>query len=87
MTVRRISTVTDGQTPSIQIVEELASSAGMSVLDVEPLQNTIDSEALDTLLEKGQEDVEVTFRHAGYEVTATPDEIQIQSLRENQTKP
>lgn len=76
MTVRRITKVTGDQPLSIQIVEELASVTGMSVLEIEPLQTSVDSDALDTILEK--ENVEVSFRHGGYRVTATPDEIAVQ---------
>lgn len=81
MTVRRNTRVTDDQPLSIQIVKELASVTGMSILEVEPLQTTIDTEALDTILEGG-ENVEVSFRHHGYQVTATPDEIVVQDYHE-----
>lgn len=78
MTVRRITKVTDDQPPSLQIAEELASVTGMSVLEMEPLQMTIDTDALDTILEREEENVEVSFQYNGYEVTATPVEIAVQ---------
>lgn len=78
MTVRRITKVTDDQAVSLQIVEAMASVTGMSVLEVEPLQMTIDSDSLDTILEEGGENVEVSFQYNGYQVMATPDEITVQ---------
>lgn len=54
------------------IVGALATHAGTDPLDMDPLYNTIDLEALEALLADGS-DVRVTFEYEGYTVAVEDD--------------
>ena len=57
--------------PSLAVVEAIATVEGIEPLDIEPLGASVDLEALDSVLrsETGQSDPTVTLRTQGYEIT------------------
>ena len=61
------------------VLEEVAETEGVDVLDLPPLGLTLDPGALEELLES-QGDVRVTFRYAGYEVEATADSVSVSEV-------
>lgn len=50
--------------PSMTIVEVVAAATDRETTDLPPLQETIDADALDTLLESQSSSVAVSFRYA-----------------------
>lgn len=54
--------------PAVRVAEEVAEAKGVDVLDLDPLFETINSDALDALLANADRDVEVTFEYEGYAV-------------------
>lgn len=66
--------------PSIVIVTAVADVIDESPLELEPLHATVDTEALDGMLETAdgtEPDVTVTFEYCGCEVTVTPVEARV----------
>lgn len=65
--------------PSETVIDEVAAREGVDPLDLErPLFESIDPEALDSLVESaverpGRSPVEIEFSYAGYDVTVTSD--------------
>lgn len=69
-------TSVDGGTPSTAVVVAVAKAKGVDPLELEPLGNVIDPEALDRIFtETGDSRTTgwLTFRMAGCEVTVTSD--------------
>ncbi len=60
-------TVDGPSSPSQAIVTGLAERNGISPLEMQPLYEAVDPEALDTLFQNGRSG-RVTFEYAGYEV-------------------
>lgn len=58
--------VTDGP-PSEAVVNAVAKAEGRDPLDLSPLYNAIDTDAMDSLLEDSR-GVDVTFQYEGYTV-------------------
>ena len=56
--------------PTVAVAEAIAEAQGCDPVDLPPLFDTIDTDALNGLL-RSAPGVEVTFSHAGYAVTAT----------------
>lgn len=54
--------------PAIRVAEEVAQAKGVDVLDLDPLFETIDSDALNALLANADQDVAVAFEYEGYAV-------------------
>ncbi|ADB59977.1 hypothetical protein Htur_1085 [Haloterrigena turkmenica DSM 5511] len=62
----------DDRPPSERVVEAVAAAAGTSPLDFEPtLYETIDPEALDSLVRSGSETLRVRFRYGECTVVVT----------------
>lgn len=63
---------------SLRIVERLATETGISPMELTPLYESINPDALDTLFTTGgrpeQEASHVQFFHEGYSITVTADE-------------
>lgn len=55
------------------VIEAVAAVTGRRVTELPPLQNAADADALDALLVDAPEDVCVSFRYAGVEVTVDAD--------------
>ncbi|QLH84437.1 HalOD1 output domain-containing protein [Halosimplex pelagicum] len=73
MTVTRDWTVTNAyedDSPSHAVVRSVAAATGRTVVDLDPLYETVDTDALDELFE-GSARARVSFRYAGCEVTVT----------------
>lgn len=64
--------------PSEGVYSVVAVMEDCSALDLPPLAETIDPDALDSLLKGNSGSEEVSFHYCGYEVTATSDEIRVQ---------
>lgn len=56
--------------PSETIVLEVAKRIDMNPVDLPPLYDSVDPEALDRLIQ-GQGSIHLTFEYAGYEVTVS----------------
>lgn len=59
--------------PSVMVVEAVAAATDRKTTDLSPLQETIDTDALDTLLDGQTSSVAVSFRYADTGVTVTGD--------------
>lgn len=57
---------------SERVVQRVAAAAGEDVLEMPPLYETVDPDALDSLVDDLR-DGEVAFDYAGYRVTVTSD--------------
>lgn len=77
MTVQRSKRFEEDQPPSIQVIEALAAVTDMSEFELEPLNRTIDPDALNALLTRNRGDVEVSFQYDDYQVRVTPNEVRI----------
>lgn len=75
MTTETVSTyeLSAGESPTEGVVQALATAADASPLELDPLYNTLDPEALDTLFSpspSGDRSGEyIVFEYEGYEVT------------------
>lgn len=66
--------VGDQETPSEVVLRAVAEETGSSVLELPPLQNAVDVEALDRLLASDRCE-RVSFEYQEFNVTATPSRI------------
>ncbi|WP_231188652.1 HalOD1 output domain-containing protein [Haladaptatus sp. DYF46] len=69
---------TDNESISTVIAETIANHKGVDPADIEPLYTTIDSDALDALFAPRNDGSarttgQITFIHAGYEITVNSD--------------
>jgi len=67
-------------TPSEAVVSTVAGATAQSPLEMQPLFEVIDPDALDRLLGEGGEpnsSMRITFRYCGYRITVTPNRIQL----------
>lgn len=56
------------------VVTKIADEEDVDPLELEPLQSTLDTDALETLCsENADQDLRVEFRYHGYEITVTGD--------------
>ena len=58
------------ESPTVAVAEAIAEAAGIEATELVPLYGSIDTEAMDDLLESAA-DARLTFTHRGYEVTVT----------------
>lgn len=71
-----------GESPSVAILRAVAAVSGRRIEDLDPLGQTVDTDAVDGLLQGGS-DVCLEFQYEGYQITANPDDISIESLEAN----
>lgn len=64
----------DSVSTSEAVFRNVAEREGVDPIELEPLGETIDPDALDRLFER-DDDVELTFSYQGYHVTITPDGV------------
>jgi len=57
-----------GERPSVAVVEKLAATTGIDPFEVGPLHDSLDTDALNALLEGAGQDVTVEFTHDGYRI-------------------
>lgn len=70
----------DGEKPSETVIDAVAESTAQSPLEMEPLAEAIDPDALDRLLytaEKTTSSTTIRFEYCGQEVTVTPSEVRV----------
>lgn len=77
-----------GHRPSERVIDSIAAVTGKSPLELHPLGNVIDVDALDALLaeERPGSTTEVEFRYAGWIITVTTERIQINVPGATQTQ-
>ena len=63
------STGGEGVDVATRIVEGIATADKADPLEMPPLFDVVDTDALEALVANGSADVEVVFEYAGYEVT------------------
>lgn len=65
---------TDGESPSMTIVDAVAATTGLDPLDLPPLQRYVDTDALNTLVENGESGdgavLNLSFWYGGLEIVA-----------------
>lgn len=64
----------DPVSPSEAVFTEVAQFEGADPLELDPLAETIDPDALDRLLDR-DDDVEIAFSYHGYDVRITADGV------------
>lgn len=73
----------NGTRVSTAVLDAVVETAGTDRLDLPPLYDAIDTEALDRIIasfDAGEDVTEhVTFRYAGYRVTVTGDDVTVTS--------
>lgn len=63
---------------STALIEVLATDAGVDPMDLdEPLYESVDLDALETLFTHGTDPLEVAFRYQGVPVTVSRDRIEV----------
>ena len=65
--------------PSTAVVLAVADELDRDELDLPPLGDAIDPDALDSLLRTASSDVSVTFRYAGFEIDVGTDGVELLS--------
>lgn len=68
-----ITEVRSHETPTTAVVNAVAEIDGVDVTELEPLYETIDTDALNVLLDAPKTQIEVTFEYDGYLVAVTKD--------------
>lgn len=63
----------DGRECATEIVYRVARAKGADPLDLAPLQNDVDTDALNSLCAHPGENVEVSFEYEGFRVTVSGD--------------
>jgi len=58
-----------GRSAAVRVTEEVAEREGTDPLDLEPLYEAVDPDALDAFCRTGGPDASVTFAYLGYRVT------------------
>lgn len=66
------------EAPSVGVYSAVAATEDCSPLDLPPLAEMSDPDALDSILTSEGGSKEVTIHYAGYEVTAAANEIRLQ---------
>ena len=66
-----------GEYPSTAVVLAVADELGRDELDLPPLGDVVDPDALDTLLRRASSDAIVTFRYAGFEIDVGTDAVEL----------
>lgn len=64
--------VQERQTVSERVIQKVATASGTDALELPPLWDAIEPDALDALVEE-MADGEVSFAYAGYDVTVASD--------------
>lgn len=73
----------DEETISMAVVTAVANATGQSPLEMEPLWESVDVDALEALLwdtDRTGSSLTVSFTYCGREVTVTDDDVQIDRL-------
>ena len=62
--------IADGQPITAAVVDAVATTAGTDPIELPPLYDSVDPDALDTLFERQREgtDLEIAFSYTGYRV-------------------
>lgn len=68
-----------GGTPSEAVVESVAAATDRSVMDLSPLYDVVDSEALDVMFARGA-DATASFEYEGCEVTVTETHVVVRAV-------
>lgn len=63
------------------VVEGVAAVTNRSPLDLPPLQDVVDLDAVDQLFASAPPDLSLTFEYAGCEVTVEPERIRVRDRR------
>ncbi|MFP8955406.1 HalOD1 output domain-containing protein [Natrialbaceae archaeon A-CW3] len=66
----------EAESATIAVVEAVAAATKVNPEAVEPLYGSVNGDALNSLLERG-DDVCVTFSYAGFDVEVTPTAVQL----------
>lgn len=61
----------DQVSPSAQVVEAIAGTAGVPSTELSPLYDAIDPDALDSLVGSAEDGTEIGFAYGEYDVTVT----------------
>lgn len=70
-------TLDEDDTPSRAVYSTVAAVENRSPLDLTPLAEVIDPDALDALFTGNAETEQISFQYCGYDVTVTPTEVQV----------
>lgn len=73
-------TLDGDETPSEGVYSAVAAVKECSPLELPPLAETIDPDALDTALTNERQPAEISLRYCAYAVDVTPDEVHVQPV-------
>lgn len=68
------------KTPIEAVLEAVSTVTGIPVMDLPPLYDQVDPDALNQVLSDCDGDVEVGFEYYGMEITVTSDEVVIKQV-------
>lgn len=74
---KRVHTLGDNEKPSTAVYSVISTLKGCSPLEIPPLAETTDPDALDLLLTGDDESAEVSFTYCEYQVTATAEAVRV----------
>ncbi|MDS0475656.1 HalOD1 output domain-containing protein [Natrinema sp. 1APR25-10V2] len=66
----------DGDSATVEVARAVAAAEDTPLEDLPPLYETIEADALDALIERG-EDIMVRFVYEGFDVLVTPTEVRL----------
>ncbi|MFB1062412.1 HalOD1 output domain-containing protein [Natrinema sp. H-ect4] len=68
------------KTPTNAVIEAVAEATDSDPLDLPPLYEAVDPDALNTLFDSSETSGQVSFPYAGFEVTVRGSEVEVEPL-------
>lgn len=69
------------ETPVTAVIEAVAEATESDPLDLPPLYESVDSDALNTLFNGSETSVQVVFQYAGFEVVIQDREVEVEPFQ------
>jgi len=69
------------ETPVTAVIEAVAEATDSDPLDLPPLYESVDSDALNTLFKGSETSVQVVFQYAGFEVVVQDGEVVVEPFQ------
>lgn len=75
----QIHAISADDSPVQCVVSAVAAETDRSPLEIPPIGEAVDPDALNALLSNGSDEIEVTFDYLGYELSVTHSEVRLQA--------
>ncbi|MHC3439783.1 HalOD1 output domain-containing protein [Natrialbaceae archaeon A-gly3] len=70
------------KTPVTAVIEAVAKATDSDPLDLPPLHDAIDPDALNTLFNRSETSIQMVFQYAGFEVVVQDGEVEVEPQKE-----